>query len=186
MRIAARTSSVTSLKLSTNPSSLRMVTIATFIREEGTSTVLCLATCALRMRVRRSAIGSVMFISSLLPTRLGDARKRAFQREVPEADPAELELPEKPSRPPAPPAAAARADRELRFPNRLGDPCRCGHVHILPCQFLRNGMPSPARSARASSSVLAVVTMHTFMPLTFCTLAYDTSGKISWSRTPSV
>ena len=34
-------------------------------------------------------------------------------------------------------------------------------------QFLRNGMPKPARRALPSSSVLAVVTMQTFMPLTF-------------------
>jgi hypothetical protein len=56
-----------------------------------------------------------MLICGLLPTRLGDARKRPFEREVPETDPAELELAEKPARPPAPLAAAARANRELRF-----------------------------------------------------------------------
>ena len=32
-------------------------------------------------------------------------------------------------------------------------------------------MPKPARRARASSSVLAVVTMQTFIPLTFWTFA---------------
>src|SRR5882672_3836560 len=164
MRSAPCTSASTTLKLSTKPSSLRMVTMATFIFEAGTSTVLCLATCALRMRVRRSAIGSVMLIFRLLPAGLGDARKRAFEREIPEADATQLKLAEKSPRPPAPLAAAASAYREFRFPNRFGDPCRRGHVHILPYQFLRNGMPRPARSALASSSVRAVVTMHTFMP----------------------
>src|SRR5262245_51386352 len=113
-----------------------MVTMATFIREAGTSTVLCLATCALRMRVRRSAIGSVMLISSLLPARLGDARQRPFEREIPEANATQLELSEKAPRPPAALATAASAYRELRFPIGLCDPCRRGHVHILPYQFL--------------------------------------------------
>src|SRR6516164_8502374 len=62
MRIVPCAPSSSTLYPSTNPSSFRIVTMATFILEAGTSTCLCLACCALRMRVRRSAIGSVMLI----------------------------------------------------------------------------------------------------------------------------
>ncbi len=53
-------------------------------------------------------------------------------------------------------------------------------------RHLRNGIPKPSSSTRASSSVRAVVTMQTFMPLTFCTLVTLISGKIKCSRIPSV
>src|SRR5512145_2651314 len=105
-----------------------MATIVTFIFDDITSSVLLRADCALRIRVRRSEIGSVMLIARPLPTRLGHSRKRALEGEVPEADPAQLELAEVAPRPSAPLAAAARAHRELRLALRLGDPCRRGHV----------------------------------------------------------
>src|SRR3990172_4889094 len=77
------------------PSSLRISAILTFSFEDGTSTFSCSARLALRMRGSRSAIGSVIDISSrLLPAGLDDARPLALEGELPEADAARLELPE--------------------------------------------------------------------------------------------
>src|SRR5215831_17234517 len=47
---------------------------------------------ALRIRVRKSAIGSVIFYLLPLPARLDDARNLATQRQVAEADAAHLKL----------------------------------------------------------------------------------------------
>jgi len=49
-----------------------------------------------------------------------------------------------------------------------------------------NGMPSICNISRAWSSDLAVVTMVTSMPLNLSILSYSISGKINWSRKPSV
>ena len=45
------------------PSSLRSFTTSSFSLEAGTSSRSCLAICALRILVNRSAIGSVMLIA---------------------------------------------------------------------------------------------------------------------------
>src|SRR5712671_5818683 len=81
-------------------------TISAFTFEFGTSTFLCFALQALRMQVSRSAIGSVtdMFslraagyptVSSLRgsPARLHHARDLTHQGQLPEADPADAEIP---------------------------------------------------------------------------------------------
>src|SRR3970282_986686 len=97
------------------PSSLRISAILTFSFEEGTSTFSCSARLALRMRVSRSAIGSVIDISSrLLPAGLDDARHLAPDGELPEADAAPLGLPEIPPRPAADLAAGVGPRLELR------------------------------------------------------------------------
>src|SRR6266542_7045911 len=107
------------------PSSLRSSLIFTFSFEDGMSTFSCSARLALRMRVRRSAIGSLIdMVARPLPARLDHARHLALQGELPEADPAQLELPEKPARPAAQLAAAVDARLELRRllqPTRLHD-----------------------------------------------------------------
>src|SRR5207247_11218650 len=54
------------------------------------------------------------------------------------------------------------------------------HPHFL------NGNPSSANSARASSSVRAVVTKVTSRPRTLSILSYSTSGKMRDLRSPSV
>src|SRR3970282_1626402 len=96
------------------PSSLRISAILTFSFEEGTSTFSCSARLALRMRVSRSAIGSVIDISSrLLPAGLDNARHLALEGELPEADAARLELPEIPARPAADLAAGVGPRLEL-------------------------------------------------------------------------
>src|SRR6476659_11220763 len=87
-------SAAISRKFLMNPSSLRSFAISTFSLETGTSSRSCLAIWALRIRVNRSAIGSVMLIlwSPRLPTRLDDARQITLQRQVPQMDAAEAEL----------------------------------------------------------------------------------------------
>src|SRR5215212_11280676 len=52
-------------------------------------TVSCAAWMPLRMRVRKSAIGSV---TVSLPARLGHARDEALRRQLAQADPAQAEL----------------------------------------------------------------------------------------------
>src|SRR5919202_3539482 len=61
-----------------------------FILEWGISTVSCLAICALRTLVRKSAMGSLTDIS--LPTRFRYPGDLALVSELPEADPAQPEL----------------------------------------------------------------------------------------------
>src|SRR5437870_11075560 len=97
------------------PSSFRISASRTLSLEEGMSTFSCSARLALRMRVRRSAMGSLIDMTPrLLPARLDHARHLALEGELPEADPAELELPEEAARPPAQLAAAVDARLELR------------------------------------------------------------------------
>src|SRR5277367_2338525 len=62
------------------PSSFRTLRMASFSFEAPTPTVGLPADCALRMRVRRSAIGSVMLIVRASPARLRQARNLAAIR----------------------------------------------------------------------------------------------------------
>src|SRR3954452_22920398 len=75
--------------------------------DDGTSTVSWAAVMPLRMRVRKSATGSVIDIRS--PTRLRHARDHAVVREFAQADPAQAELPVHGARPAAPAAARVLA-----------------------------------------------------------------------------
>src|SRR3954451_22124187 len=75
--------------------------------EDGTSTVSCAAVMPLRMRVRKSAMGSVIDMRS--PTRLRHAGDVAVVRELAQADPAEAELAVDGARAPAAAAAAVLA-----------------------------------------------------------------------------
>src|SRR5262245_5721014 len=105
------------------PSSLRIVAMAIFTLEWGMSVRWWRAPTALRMRVKRSEIGSFIVSSRggararrpRLPARFRHARHEAEQGQVPEADPAHLEAAHVRARPPAAPAAVAVADRELRL-----------------------------------------------------------------------
>src|SRR3954466_14595685 len=63
---------------------------STFSLEAGISTVSCAAWMALRIRVRKSAMGSVM--RSWLPAGLGHAGDVADVRELAQADAADPEL----------------------------------------------------------------------------------------------
>src|SRR5438045_866626 len=94
-----------------------MRAISAFNREVGMSTRVCLAVTALRIRVSMSAIGSVISLNlcrpratgphsrravhQLLPAALGHPGHVAFERQLPETQTAERELPHVGARPAA-------------------------------------------------------------------------------------
>src|SRR5919205_625155 len=79
--------------------------------ELGISTVSCAAMIPLRMRVRKSATGSVIDMRS--PARLRHAGDEALVGELAQADPAQAELAVHRARAPAAPAARMRSGLEL-------------------------------------------------------------------------
>src|SRR2546421_10382626 len=85
-------------------------------REPGIATLSCDAPRPLRIRVRKSATGSVidMRSSPLLPAALGDAGDESVVGQLPEADPADAELAVHRAGPAAAPAASVAAGLELR------------------------------------------------------------------------
>src|SRR2546425_6656437 len=90
MRIRLRGEASTILYPSMYPSLSRILASSTLRVDVGMSTCTCFARSALRTRVRKSAIGSVMF--SLSPGRLGDPGQGALEGQFPEAQAAEPEL----------------------------------------------------------------------------------------------
>src|SRR5271168_2607761 len=104
-----------------------MRAISIFIFDDGISTRGCLAMAPLRMRVKKSAMGSVVILSSL-PAGLHDAGNFTLEREAAETDTAHLELPERAARAPADPAAVALANLELQLALRLGDLTGSSHA----------------------------------------------------------
>src|SRR5215468_3600935 len=92
-----------------------MRAISLFRREAGTSTRWCLAAAALRMLVRKSAIGSVciVFLKSPLPAGLDDAGNFSLERHAAEADAAHFKLAYERARAAADAAAVALAHLEL-------------------------------------------------------------------------
>src|SRR5215469_11282000 len=123
----------------------------------------CSALLALRMRVSMSAIGSVSTVS-LLPARLRHAGNRALVRELAQADAAEPELAEDRARPAAPVAARVTTCLELLGSPLLDDERRLRHYSLLLSS--PNGRPSACSSARACSSVSALVVIVTSRPRT--------------------
>src|SRR5437660_5610717 len=89
-----------------------------FIFECGMSTSSWPAVRPLRMRVRKSAIGSVIDIGAALPARLPNARDEALGSDLTQADPAQAELAVVRARATAPLAAVVAARLVLR-----GAPC---------------------------------------------------------------
>src|SRR5215218_1732611 len=84
--------------------------------EAGMSTESCWADSALRMRVRKSAIGSLTAIGlQQLPAGLRHAGHEALVRLLAQADPAEAELAEVRTRATAALAAVVVTGLELRF-----------------------------------------------------------------------
>src|SRR5688572_17579380 len=112
------------------PSSLRISATRTFSLEAGMSTFSCSARLALRMRVSRSATGSLLIVPS--PARLHHARHLALEGELPEAQAAHLELSEDPPRTAAQAAAAVGTRLELRGSLGLHDERGLGHAALLP------------------------------------------------------
>src|SRR5689334_22683597 len=66
--------------------------MAVFTFDEDMLTSVLRAVCALRMRVRRSAMGSVMLIRRASPARLGHARDLAAVHDLADLDARETEL----------------------------------------------------------------------------------------------
>src|SRR5262245_46777174 len=112
-----------------NPSSFRISAMRTLSFEDGMSTFSCSARLALRTRVSMSAIGSLRMA---LPARLHDARDLALQRQLAEAEPAHLELPEVAARAAAQLAAGIGPRGELRLTLRLHDERGLGHGPATP------------------------------------------------------
>src|SRR5829696_2512897 len=103
-----------------------MRAISFFRFEDGMSTVSCAAWMPLRIRVRKSAMGSV--IDMALPARLRHAGDEAVVRELAQADAADPELAVHGPRTPAAAAARMGARGVLRRA-RLAHPLGClGHV----------------------------------------------------------
>src|SRR5579871_2440131 len=112
MRMLRLAPSSASLKLAINPSSFRIRAISIFTLEAGTSTLGWRAICALRMRVSISPMGSDVSMRPVLslPARLDHAGDFARQRQLPEADAAQIELAQIASRTAAAEAAVTMPD----------------------------------------------------------------------------
>src|SRR3954452_18244324 len=120
-----------------------------FIFECGISTVSCLAICALRIRVRKSAIGSLTAIR--LPTRFRDAGNLPLVRQLSQADPAQTELAVVPVCPAASLAPVVLPDLELlrlllldqqSFSRHLASPSSSGTA--CPTSARALGLPHPS------------------------------------------
>src|SRR5437588_2931784 len=104
------------------PCSLRIRASSTLNRECGIATESWSAASPLRIRVRKSPIGSVIVIGvGLLPARLREPGHVAIVRHLPQADPAEAELAEVGARPTAAPAAVVVPALELLRPRLAHD-----------------------------------------------------------------
>src|SRR3954453_9463751 len=113
------------------PCSVRMRAISVLSLDAGMSTVVCDAWMPLRIRVRKSATGSVIDIRRYLPARLRHARDVAVVCELAQADAAHPELAEHRPRAAAAAAAGVLACLELRtacLAHALG---RLGHASGL-------------------------------------------------------
>src|SRR5262249_31316253 len=137
------------------PSSLRISAMCFFSWLAGTSVRSWRASAALRMRVSMSETGSVIMSS---PTRLDYAGDLALQGEDPQAKATELEVAVVAARASAHLAPVSVRGRKLRSLVELRELTGSSHVLPLlnPSDHALKGMPSWLRSARPSSSVLAV------------------------------
>src|SRR3954470_6643513 len=90
-----------------------MRAISVFSLDAGMSTVVCDAWMPLRIRVRKSAMGSVIDIRRYLPAALRHSGDVAVVRELAQADAAHAELAEHRARAPTAPAAGVLAGLEL-------------------------------------------------------------------------
>src|SRR5215213_8408718 len=163
---------------------------SSFLRfDEGISTVSWAAMMPLRIRVRKSAMGSVMLMRGPLPARLGHAGDVALVRELAQADAADAELLVDRARTAALAAARVRARLELRRPRGADDLGCLGHVvsslsvpqAATAWSFKdskpagrpsrEKGMPSASSNANASASVCALVVIVTSRPRTWSMLS---------------
>src|SRR5262245_40961840 len=125
-----------------------MRAISTLSLDVGTSTLISRARFPFRTRVSMSAMGSYMFIGFPLPARLDHAGDVAGQRQLAEADPAHLELPDVGPGAAAGAAPVVLADPELRLPLGLGNERQLRHYPYL---LTGSGTACRGRRARACS-----------------------------------
>src|SRR5215831_9590985 len=114
--------------------------MAVFTFDEDMLTSLLRAVCALRMRVRRSAMGSVMLIRRASPARLGHARDLAAVHDLADLHARQSEL--------AVHATGAARDRAALAPTRRA------RVTRLLLQLRLRGEPLFRRAARAADDLL--------------------------------
>lgn len=106
-----------------------------------------------------------------LPARLNHPRNLPLKRQLSEADPTHIELAHIASRPAAQRTTVAISNLEPQFPfDHLGFSSHDSSSLGLP-NYFRKGIPSFLSSASPSSSVLAEVTMVTFIPVIFSILS---------------
>src|SRR5215212_482753 len=105
-----------------------MRAISAFSREFGITTSSWAAWMPLRIRVRKSAMGSVIDMRS--PARLRHAGDEALVRELAQADPAEAELAVHGARAPAAAAARVLARLVLRRAGLPNDLALLGHMSV--------------------------------------------------------
>src|SRR4051794_29791685 len=120
-----------------------------FIFECGITTSSCPACSPLRMRVRKSAIGSVIDIAGL-PARLLHARDEALVRDLAQADAAQPELAVVRTGTTAALAAVVVARRILVRTRLLDDLRGLGHYSLLS-ESSRVAPPSPSPSPSSGS-----------------------------------
>src|SRR3954470_15548781 len=107
---------------------------------DGMTTVSCAAWIPLRMRVRKSAMGSVIDMRS--PARLRHAGDEPVVRELAQADPAQAELAVDGTRAAAAAAARVLTGLVLGGPGLPGDLALLGHVafSLSPLRLGRDGL----------------------------------------------
>src|SRR5215472_11338009 len=105
---------------------MRAISLLSF--EAGTSTRWCFAAAALRMLVRKSAMGSVCIILLIsLPARFHHAGNFSLERHAAETDTAHFKLADVGARTAADAAAVAVAHLEFRFALVFYDLCGACH-----------------------------------------------------------
>src|SRR5919197_1247348 len=115
-----------------------MRAISALSRDAGASTASCWALSALRIRVRKSAVASVIVIGRrLLPARLGHAGDHSLVRELAQADPAHAELAVHRAGPAAAAAAGVAAGLELGGAPGTHRLRSLGHVLLALFAFVR-------------------------------------------------
>src|SRR5215210_1671155 len=134
------------------------------MRDDGTLTVWCEAVMALRIRVRKSAVVSVMDmvvsavdeggLTARSPRALGHSGDEALVGQLAQADPADAELAVDRPRPAAAPAAGVAAGLELGPAPLAHDLGRLGHGSstgrlTAPARRPRRAPPPRTRARRA-------------------------------------
>jgi hypothetical protein len=94
------------------------------------STRECLARAPFRIRVKKSAMGSVVILESL-PTGFHNAGNFSLERETSKTDAAHLELPKRATRASADAAAIALANFVFQLPLSFGDLTGSSHSESL-------------------------------------------------------